>query len=157
MKIEFSRKAILLFATLIIVVLASSFFFYEREKSFQNQILYQMEENKNFGKGKSKDYYKDIAIKNTLKKRETEIQKCYKDLLLRKPTPTDSFLELDWTVQENGTTSGVEIIQTNMNDEFFLDCVVNILNKIKFPPPPRGMPEYVYHKYLFKNLDDKKK
>lgn len=157
MKIEFSLKSIFFLATLIIIILVSAFLFYQKEKSFQNQILYQMEENKNFGKGKSQDYYKDIAIKNSLKKRETEIQKCYKDLLLRKPTVNDSFLELDWTVQENGATSGVEVIQTNMNDEFFLDCVVNILNKIKFPPPPRGMPEYVYHKYLFKNLDEKKK
>ncbi|MCZ8157932.1 MAG: AgmX/PglI C-terminal domain-containing protein [Leptospira sp.] len=113
---------------------------------------------KNIGKeGKTKDSYKDVAIKNTLRKKDLQVQACFKNLLLSKPSITQVFIELDWTILEDGTPKDIEIIQSDETDKVFLQCVQSIVSSIKFPHPPLGLSEYVSHKYIFKNVLENKK
>jgi hypothetical protein len=104
-------------------------------------------------KGKQKDPYKDVAVNNTLRKKAGEIQGCYNEFLKTNPKKTDGFVEIDWSIKENGNVKRSELISSDLNADSLNQCILKIIQTIEFPPPPTGMQTYMTYKYNFKKTE----
>jgi hypothetical protein len=119
------------------------------EHLFRN-MQYGSSNSKEDSSGKRKDPYKELAVGNSLRKKGREIQECYNVFLETNPEKTDGFVEIDWSILEDGTVKKAELVNTNFSTDSLNQCILKIISKIEFPPPPTGMQTYMTYKYIFK-------
>ena len=153
------KNTIILGMALLLVVLSGYLVYNARQQQdLQKQLLRTMEYNAanvgGDGKSRSKDPYKEIAVRNTLRKKERSIQQCYNQYLKTTPKKTDGFVEIDWIIQEDGTVKKTELISSDLHAPSLSQCIVNIIAAMEFPQPPLGGPFYMTYKYNFKKTTD---
>lgn len=97
---------------------------------------------------KQKDSYQAKEVKNTIAKKATFFQKCYKNYLLKKPKTTAGQLVVDWQIDAEGRVKQPGLIYNPFNQKFG-DCILTVLEKTLFPPPPFQLPKYIEHSLRF--------
>jgi hypothetical protein len=107
----------------------------DRKAMLQTIRTLQYENTNKDAKG-GKDPYKEKAVNNSLTKRTSEIQACYKQFLQANPQKTDGFVEVDWQISPEGKTLKPEVIQTDLESKELGSCITKVLSAIEFPPPP---------------------
>jgi hypothetical protein len=96
------------------------------------------------------DSYRDEAVKNTLRKHATEIQKLWIAYLAKHPSRTEGAIEADWQIDPDGRVAEVGIIHSDFADMDLAEGVAKVLREITYPPPPTGLRTYVAHKFNLK-------
>ena len=96
--------------------------------------------------------YVDGAVRNTITKRQGDIQVCYKEFLKRKPKAikTDGRVSVDWQVTGTGSVVSPEIILNELEDKGLGQCMIRKIKAWKFPDPPTERKVYVDHHFNFK-------
>ncbi|MDX1959677.1 MAG: AgmX/PglI C-terminal domain-containing protein [Leptospiraceae bacterium] len=111
---------------------------------------YSQKQNQN---GKPKDFYKDEAIPNTIKKRFAEFQNCYLEFLKENPKQSDGFILTDFQILESGKLKTVGIVTDQLNNKKLQDCIITEFQKLEFPEPPLKTVEYSTYKFHFKKVN----
>ena len=94
--------------------------------------------------------YREKAVAKSLKKKNSEIQKCYNNFLKTNPKKTDGSVDLDWQIDKDGKVLVPEIVGSDLANTGLNDCIRSVIASIKFPPPPSGNITYIDYKYHFK-------
>ena len=76
------------------------------------------------------------------------------NFLETKPKVIDGRVNIDWQIALNGHVEKAEIVSSDLNDISLHRCIVDVINKIEFPPPPGNRPSYVFHKFAFKKKEE---
>ncbi len=151
------RKNVLIIIGFAILILSVGFLLYNQhlQKEQNLRIIRGLElSNKKDQKGAARDPYKETAVNNSLRKAAKKIQGCYKGYLAKNPPITDGYMEIDWTIRPDGSATKVELISSNIDDRPLHECILSIISKINFPPPPYGFDVYMTYKYNFKKSKD---
>ncbi|MEM7183718.1 MAG: AgmX/PglI C-terminal domain-containing protein [Spirochaetota bacterium] len=152
------NKSILVFVLSLTLILSVGFFFYN---SHQQQQMYlrtmqgiQYNLSKSQGKRKYKDPYKSIAVNNTLRKKARTVQECYNRFVAEGHNKSDGFVEIDWIILPDGSVKKAEKIASNLQSKNLSNCILAMIQKTIFPPPPSGLETYMTYKYIFKKTTD---
>ncbi len=126
---------------------------YQQNKDMQSQLnlIQQARPQASSDTKKGEDPYLAGPVKNSIIKAAAQIQSCYLDLLKTKPKVTAGKLHLDWQIDSNGKVFGAGVIQNQLQNPRFGDCVVGKISAIHFPPPLFGRSKYVEHRLNFKD------
>ncbi|HMZ58007.1 MAG TPA: hypothetical protein PL048_04490, partial [Leptospiraceae bacterium] len=65
-------------------------------------------------KEKHLDQYREKAVAKSLKKKNSEIQKCYNNFLKTNPKKTDGSVDLDWQIDKDGKVLVPEIVGSDL-------------------------------------------
>ncbi|MDT8446360.1 MAG: AgmX/PglI C-terminal domain-containing protein [bacterium] len=144
----------LLLLLLGLALLTAGFLFWQNQQTQQAlvQMQQQMQRSAMSPEGKKgEDPYLAGPVKNSITKAAGELQACYLDLLKTKPEITAGKVHLDWQIDGEGKVFGAGIVQNQLGDKAFGDCVVQKISVIRFPQPPFGQPKYVEHSLFFKD------
>ena len=96
------------------------------------------------------DPYKDEAVKNTIRKQASAIQKLWLDHLALQPALTEGTVEVDWQIAADGQVLQAALVHSDFPDAALNQAVVKLLQDTRFPPPPGGARTYMAHKFKFK-------
>ena len=96
------------------------------------------------------DPYKDEAVKNTIRKQASAIQKLWLDHLALQPALTEGTVEVDWQIAADGQVLQAALVHSDFPDAALNQAVVTLLQDTRFPPPPGGARTYMAHKFKFK-------
>jgi len=124
-----------------------------RETQAQLALLRQQMAQPQPGSGdrKAEDPYLSGPVKNAILKAAPSLQQCYLDLLKTKPSVTSGKLHLDWQINKEGKVLEAGVVQNQLENKAFGDCVVQKIAGLHFPPPPFGQTKYVEHSLFFKD------
>lgn len=95
------------------------------------------------------DPYKDEAVKNTIRKQATAIQKLWLDHLALQPALTEGTVEVDWQIAADGQVLQAALVHSDFAGAALNQAVVKLLQDTRFPPPPGGVRTYMAHKFKF--------
>jgi hypothetical protein len=85
------------------------------------------------------------AIRENLK----SFQLCYDALLIR-DSKAKGKVVIEWNVGESGKVSAAKVKSTEFSDAAFNDCMKTGVEKIEFPPAPKGELYVVSFPFAFK-------
>lgn len=95
--------------------------------------------------------FKDKVISKVIRENAKDLQKCYFNLLDKKPSVTEGDIDILIHLEENGKVSSAELTKNTLNDSQFGDCVVKKVESYYFAPPPIGINRYISHTLSFKS------
>lgn len=101
--------------------------------------------------------YEKVAVKNTLVRHASILQKCYLAYLDRKPKVEEGDVTLDWLIQADGEVDSANVISSPIEEEEMRRCLEDTVKGIKFPPAPDGIPHYISHQFVFQKEETFKK
>ncbi|OGG99126.1 MAG: hypothetical protein A2600_04955 [Candidatus Lambdaproteobacteria bacterium RIFOXYD1_FULL_56_27] len=137
------------------LVLVGAAWLYQQNRETQAQLalLRQQMAQPQPGSGdrKAEDPYLSGPVKNAILKAAPSLQQCYLDLLKTKPSVTSGKLHLDWQINKEGKVLEAGVVQNQLENKAFGDCVVQKIAGLHFPPPPFGQTKYVEHSLFFKD------
>lgn len=98
---------------------------------------------------KGVDPYVAGPLKNTLRKNALTLQQPWLQYL-KEPSPkSEGSIELDWTLDEQGKPSRVNVIRSDFANPTYEAGIVQAVAKMEFPPPGVAQ-RYVSHTFVFK-------
>ncbi len=78
------------------------------------------------------------GVRMALKRRERGIQQCY-ERALKSNAKLKGKVVLEWTINEEGRVVRTNVIQNTLGDANVSDCIVDIINRIRFPGATKGL------------------
>lgn len=99
---------------------------------------------------REEDPYTANEVKNTIIKGYIGVRDCYNVFIDSKPTVTDGRVMLDWTINSDGEVEKAELVSSEIQNENLTNCMLDVVRKFQFPPPPGGKPKYIAHKFVLK-------
>jgi outer membrane biosynthesis protein TonB len=78
------------------------------------------------------------GVRLALKRRERGIQQCY-ERALKSNDKLKGKVVLEWTINEEGRVVKVNVIQNTVSDASVSDCIVDIIERIRFPAATKGL------------------
>ncbi len=75
----------------------------------------------------------DVDVTTTINNHRSSFYKCYTQLLQKDPTAKGQS-SVHFTIENSGKMSNVEISASDINDNDFKKCLVEVLKRIEFPP-----------------------
>lgn len=78
----------------------------------------------------------------------TELQACYETFLSRGPAIEEGVVEMHWLLEKSGRISDLELVNTELNDQTLVECLMSKLSTMTFHAPTA--PVMVAHKFNFK-------
>jgi len=142
------RQAV--FAFLFTLLLGSWAWFYisSGDRQTSSKVTSHLDHYAN-GLASSQDAYKNQAVKNTIRKHVSELQKPWLDYLSNSPSITQGAIEIDWEIDAQGNIDSAGIIHSEFAEKAFERNLLTAVQKIKFPHPPLEQRVYVTHKFRF--------
>lgn len=92
-------------------------------------------------------------IVRVIRENAKDLQKCYFDLLKKKPNISEGEMEVLIELKENGKVDDVEVTRNQFNDSQFASCVSEKIEDYYFAPPPAGINRYISHVLAFKSQE----
>ena len=107
--------------------------------------------------GKLAKNYKQNELQKTIGKNSKFIQKCYFDLLDKKPAVTEGIVTFLIKVEEDGRISSAKATQNELGDNDLGECISAILTTFYLAPPPYGINRYISHELVFQSEETAKR
>lgn len=105
------------------------------------------------GQKREEDPYIANQVKNTITKNYIPIRDCWNAYVDSNPEVTQGRITVDWQIDLDGDVLDPEIVLSDFANEELTSCLLKVIGKIEFPPPPYGQKEYVAHKFNFRKDD----
>ena len=107
--------------------------------------------------GKLAKEYKEKVLIKTLFDNAKDLQKCYFELLDKKPKISEGVMDMLIKVEEDGSISQVRITKNEFQDNDMGECVADKVKTYFLAPPPFGINRYISHSLAFKSEETAKK
>ena len=78
-----------------------------------------------------------------------ELQGCYEAFLAKEPKIDEGIVVVLWVVGKKGKVSDIKLMQSDLQDEVFTNCLMNKLNKMSLASPSNVPGTIVSHKFNF--------
>lgn len=78
------------------------------------------------------------GVRMALKRRERGIQQCY-ERALKSNSKLKGKITLEWAINEEGRVARIKIVDNSVADQKVADCIMDIINRIKFPKATKGI------------------
>jgi len=78
------------------------------------------------------------GVRLALRRRENGIRQCY-ERALKSNASLKGKVVLEWIINEQGKVVKVQVIQSTVGDSQVVDCIVDIISKIRFPAATQGI------------------
>lgn len=78
------------------------------------------------------------GVRMALKRRERGIQQCY-ERALKTNAKLKGKVGLEWAINEEGRVVKIKVIDNSLGDPKVADCIMDIINRIKFPKATKGL------------------
>jgi hypothetical protein len=101
--------------------------------------------------GKLAQSYKEKVVVKVIRENAKDLQKCYFELLDKKPAISEGAMDVLIKVEEDGKISSAKITKDQFNDSNFQNCVTKKMESYYLSPPPLGINRYISHVLAFKS------
>jgi hypothetical protein len=83
---------------------------------------------------------------------EAKLTACYESFLGRKHSRDEGAVVVSWTVQPDGNVDVLKLVQTDLKDDAFNNCILDTLKKVHYTKA-LDHKQIVSHKFNFKRRD----
>jgi len=94
--------------------------------------------------------YRTAVVSEAIVRHNSEFERCYDTYLAVNPKKSQGEIVLGWRISSNGIIEDLRMVNSDLDDQTLIKCVMSHVQTLRFSPPPQRQELLIAHKFTFK-------